>query len=121
MDANNLKKAFELFVKLQDKKVKLSNVDGKIKYRAPSGIMTNEVIEEIRKCKNELLTIINCTEHPEKLWKGKQGDSFATVYKGNIIKNLIMDCQSYTKYRPNETMGGIFVSWRRKEELPTGA
>ena len=24
-----------------------------------------------------------------------------------------MDCQSYTKYRPNETTGGIFVSWRR--------
>ena len=46
---------------------------------------------------------------------------FATVYKGNIIKNLIMDCQSYTKYRPSETTGGIFVSWRRKEELPTGA
>ena len=45
----------------------------------------------------------------------------ATMYKGNIIKNLIMDCQSYTKYRPNETTGGIFVSWRRKEELPTGA
>ena len=50
----------------------------------------------------------------EKAW-------VATVYKGNIIKNLIMDCQSYTKYRPNETTGGIFVSWRRKEELPTGA
>lgn len=48
-------------------------------------------------------------------------DFIATVYKGNIIKNLIMDCQSYTKYRPNETTGGIFVSWRRKEELPTGA
>ena len=47
--------------------------------------------------------------------------TFATVYKGNIIKNLIMDCQSYTKYRPNETTGGIFVSWQRKEELPTGA
>lgn len=47
--------------------------------------------------------------------------TFATVYKGNIIKNLIMDCQSYAKYRPNETTGGIFVSWRRKEELPTGA
>ena len=45
----------------------------------------------------------------------------ATVYKGNIIKNLIMDCQSYTQYRPHETTGGIFVSWRRKEELPTGA
>ena len=54
----------------------------------------------------------------------KKSDSWvqlATVYKGNIIKNLIMDCQSYTKYRPNETTGGIFVSWRRKEELPTGA
>lgn len=48
-------------------------------------------------------------------------ETVATVYKGNIIKNLIMDCQSYTKYRPNETTGGIFVSWRRKEELPTGA
>ena len=57
--------------------------------------------------------------------KSKYGNvsiqSIATVYKGNIIKNLIMDCQSYTKYRPNETTGGIFVSWRRKEELPTGA
>ena len=51
----------------------------------------------------------------------KQKEIVATVYKGNIIKNLIMDCQSYTKYRPNETTGGIFVSWRRKEELPTGA
>ena len=48
-------------------------------------------------------------------------EKIATVYKGNIIKNLIMDCQSYTMYRPNETTGGIFVSWRRKEELPTGA
>lgn len=61
------------------------------------------------------------------LWYELQGDYYipclilATVYKGNIIKNLIMDCQSYTKYRPNETTGGIFVSWRRKEELPTGA
>ena len=51
----------------------------------------------------------------------EQKTQIATVYKGNIIKNLIMDCQSYTKYRPNETTGGIFVSWRRKEELPTGA
>lgn len=52
---------------------------------------------------------------------GDLQNKIATVYKGNIIKNLIMDCQSYTKYRPNETTGGIFVSWRRKEELPTGA
>ena len=55
---------------------------------------------------------------PEELYNK---ETLATVYKGNIIKNLIMDCQSYTKYRPNETTGGIFVSWRRKEELPTGA
>ena len=57
----------------------------------------------------------------ECLHKDVPKDMIATVYKGNIIKNLIMDCQSYTKYRPNETTGGIFVSWRRKEELPTGA
>ena len=55
------------------------------------------------------------------IWCDVHGQKLATVYKGNIIKNLIMDCQSYTKYRPNETTGGIFVSWRRKEELPTGA
>ena len=61
------------------------------------------------------------TNYPEDYpWSSYQ-TMIATVYKGNIIKNLIMDCQSYTKYRPNETTGGIFVSWRRKEELPTGA
>ena len=63
--------------------------------------------ENIRR--NDILWVIYCMTY------------LATVYKGNIIKNLIMDCQSYTKYRPNETTGGIFVSWRRKEELPTGA
>ena len=58
----------------------------------------------------------------QKIWEAAVYPvNVATVYKGNIIKNLIMDCQSYTKYRPNETTGGIFVSWRRKEELPTGA
>lgn len=57
----------------------------------------------------------------QQLLKDCKKQKIATVYKGNIIKNLIMDCQSYTKYRPNETTGGIFVSWRRKEELPTGA
>lgn len=77
-------------------------------------------------CKNQLGRR-NLTPEQKKFLIGKQAEaekqikSFATVYKGNIIKNLIMDCQSYTKYRPNETMGGIFVSWRRKEELPTGA
>ena len=60
-------------------------------------------------------------QSPESKYYNSTGEGIATVYKGNIIKNLIMDCQSYTKYRPNETTGGIFVSWRRKEELPTGA
>ena len=76
----------------------------------------------------ELLGIQGRLEHlPHELSGGQQQRVaiaralIATVYKGNIIKNLIMDCQSYTKYRPNETTGGIFVSWRRKEELPTGA
>ena len=74
-----------------------------------------------------LLSNINLTLEQGKIYGvlGPNGAGkttlFATVYKGNIIKNLIMDCQSYTKYRPNETTGGIFVSWRRKEELPTGA
>lgn len=67
-----------------------------------------------------LLTFDNRASIPDKL-NDFYEQAFATVYKGNIIKNLIMDCQSYTKYRPNETTGGIFVSWRRKEELPTGA
>ena len=68
--------------------------------------------------KNQAITIrLNITPADKSVQYG----IIATVYKGNIIKNLIMDCQSYAKYRPNETTGGIFVSWRRKEELPTGA
>ena len=70
---------------------------------------------------NGILEIKNIATVPPFQRKGYAKALIATVYKGNIIKNLIMDCQSYTKYRPNETTGGIFVSWRRKEELPTGA
>ena len=72
--------------------------------------------EDAQRCL-ELAYSSDKTKQLYYVYKGK----LATVYKGNIIKNLIMDCQSYTKYRPNETTGGIFVSWRRKEELPTGA
>lgn len=87
-------------------------------------------VENLRKICDEVLGVSNfvaCLVYD----KNRKNDAkyfsvgheymLATVYKGNIIKNLIMDCQSYTKYRPNETTGGIFVSWRRKEELPTGA
>ena len=68
-------------------------------------------------CILAFITVISRSDIHQSVVVGR----LATVYKGNIIKNLIMDCQSYTKYRPNETTGGIFVSWRRKEELPTGA
>lgn len=71
---------------------------------------TENYQEKLMPLRRELLTL-----------RSYYNEMVATVYKGNIIKNLIMDCQSYTKYRPNETTGGIFVSWRRKEELPTGA
>ena len=67
------------------------------------------------------LTGVETRLSTKDFYKNAKKSILATVYKGNIIKNLIMDCQSYTKYRPNETTGGIFVSWRRKEELPTGA
>ena len=40
------------------------------------------------------------TEFFDNVEKSASEISVATVYKGNIIKNLIMDCQSYTKYRP---------------------
>ena len=85
--------------------------------------------------KNKGMTVAACLnnrtdyiENPDKTEQGQYVSSYAcsaltadeefmlaTVYKGNIIKNLIMDLQSYTNYLPNETTGGIFVSWRRKE------
>ena len=84
---------------------------------AADGVISDDEIDDFIYIQNELERI-SITVETLQLWSEKM---LATVYKGNIIKNLIMDCQSYTKYRPNETTGGIFVSWRRKEELPTGA
>ena len=78
-------------------------------------------VEQISFRKNASISSIEVRYCPKFCSPVVCSTKFATVYKGNIIKNLIMDCQSYTKYRPNETTGGIFVSWRRKEELPTGA
>ena len=79
---------------------------------------TNDLAHTKWMCKYH---IVFTPKYRRKIIYNQYKESIATVYKGNIIKNLIMDCQSYTKYRPNETTGGIFVSWRRKEELPTGA
>ena len=77
-----------------------------------------ETIDAIEECGKNIGENFQFTQYKKEF---DENIKVATVYKGNIIKNLIMDCQSYTKYRPNETTGGIFVSWRRKEELPTGA
>lgn len=95
-----------------------------------AGVIANEMAVALKKNGRNIDAVGNRTHEKAVAFAEKYGikkvydnynDMFATVYKGNIIKNLIMDCQSYTKYRPNETTGGIFVSWRRKEELPTGA
>ena len=61
-------------------------------------------LEEVKYTANEGLFMhiwINLLDNAIKFSPSK--GTIATVYKGNIIKNLIMDCQSYTKYRPNET------------------
>ena len=50
---------------------------------------------EILLCKKSLFSL-----HKQNKEIPYKKSWFATVYKGNIIKNLIMDCQSYTKYRP---------------------
>lgn len=85
----------------------------------------DENIKYAKSCPDKFLFELDLDDkwilHVMEFKKTINTSTIATVYKGNIIKNLIMDCQSYTKYRPNETTGGIFVSWRRKEELPTGA
>ena len=80
-----------------------------------------QLVEEFLLHERELSLETDVNKSFFEAWEKESESTLATVYKGNIIKNLIMDCQSYTKYRPNETTGGIFVSWRRKEELPTGA
>ena len=109
----------------------IATVDGKFYSGYEAVQMNRKIMEEFEGdlTDEKVNQIIEKYGLPAKLEENMPGwrdgnflnDFVATVYKGNIIKNLIMDCQSYTKYRPNETTGGIFVSWRRKEELPTGA
>ena len=56
----------------------------------------------------------------EEAFKADTVDGYVKkVLKHN--KNLIMDCQSYTKYRPNETTGGIFCIMAEKGGTSTGA
>ncbi|MCB8549117.1 2-dehydropantoate 2-reductase [Faecalibacillus sp. MSK20_93] len=86
-----------------------------------NGVDSEEIIGEAIGKEHLMPSLIKIASRKENGYRFDPETTIATVYKGNIIKNLIMDCQSYTKYRPNETTGGIFVSWRRKEELPTGA
>ena len=44
----------------------------------------------------------------------------ATVYKGNIIKNLIMDCQSYTKYAQTRLRAVFLYLGGERRNLPRG-
>lgn len=102
------------------------DIGAKIKdARAAAGLTQEQAAEALGVSRQTISNWENEKTYPDIASVVRMSDlyavSLATVYKGNIIKNLIMDCQSYTKYRPNETTGGIFVSWRRKEELPTGA
>ena len=92
----------------------LAHLSDTLEVRTPGSLRTSDNVTTLKQCGTVLIS-------GGKIFAAIPEKIIATVYKGNIIKNLIMDCQSYTKYRPNETTGGIFVSWRRKEELPTGA
>ena len=115
----NLSSAFDISIHGIDLNKSLPNLDfGKGFYTTDN---KKKAIDRALKKTSDYNRRNHCSEEAYLVELLMDESMFATVYKGNIIKNLIMDCQSYTKYRPNETTGGIFVSWRRKEELPTGA
>ena len=99
----------------------LQDLANAVNYALEHQGMPKRTLEEVRQFVGNGVRLLMIRAVPDGESNPLFEETFATVYKGNIIKNLIMDCQSYTKYRPNETTGGIFVSWRRKEELPTGA
>ena len=52
--------------------------------------------------------------------QGVSEERVATVYKGNIIKNLIMDCQSYTKYRPKRLRAVFLYHGGERRNFPRG-
>lgn len=49
------------------------------------------------------------------------GYVFERLTRAYTINLQKLNCQPYTKYRPNETTGGIFVSWQERRNYPTGA
>ena len=122
--AEEKSEAIDRYIIVELETLTVPNVDAEeMKLSSESEQSTEETVEVESEPEVVLFSLQDSLDSEEYSVTGISVDEpiIATVYKGNIIKNLIMDCQSYTKYRPNETTGGIFVSWRRKEELPTGA
>ena len=84
----------------------LGDYESKLEEDLPNSDLAVDIIEQFE--------IINDLHRKFENFVISYDSLLATVYKGNIIKNLIMDCQSYTKYRPNETTGGNFCIMAEK-------
>lgn len=57
----------KLFKKLNNLNITVDSVNGRLDIQAPKGVMTKELLEEIKLNKNELLEFLNTYNHNEKL------------------------------------------------------
>src|SRR5690242_11397456 len=67
-------KALELISFFKNHSITLSVVDDKIKFKAPRGFMTDELLESLKKNKDEIVTLLKTSGHNEQVIPRRPAD-----------------------------------------------
>ena len=94
---------------LEERGVRFEAKDGRLRYHAPAGVLTPEIIDELRAHKAELLALLACLEPPD----AQQARDLAAAWRSAVRELSDLAGYPHLAFKPGHAVGPGAATWGR--------
>ncbi len=92
---------------LEERGVRFEMEDGRLRYHAPTGVLTPEIIDELRARKSELLALLACLEPPD----ARQARDLAAAWRGAVRELGDLAGYPHLPFKPGHAVAPGAANW----------
>lgn len=92
---------------LEERGVRFEAEDGRLRYHAPTGVLTPEIIDELRARKAELLALLSCLEPPAV----QRARDLAAAWRGAVRELGDLAGYPHLPFKPGHAVAPGAANW----------
>ena len=92
---------------LEERGVRFEAEDGRLRYHAPTGVLTPEIIDELRARKTELLALLSCLEPPDV----QRARDLAAAWRGAVRELGDLAGYPHLPFKPGHSVAPGAANW----------